>query len=93
MAGTIPLYYGDYMIDEYINPKSYILIKSEKEKDIYKKIEYIKNIDNDIKLYKDILKEKVLLEDNIKIIYNKEIKEFFLHIFEQDKYKAYRKFN
>ena len=93
MAGTIPLYYGDYMIDEYINPKSYILIKSEKEKDIYKKIEYIKNIDNDIKLYKDILKEKVLLEDNIKNIYNKEIKEFFLHIFEQDKYKAYRKFN
>ena len=53
LSGAIPLYYGDYMIDEYINPKSYILIKSEK--DIFKKIEYIKNIDNDIKLYKDIL--------------------------------------
>ena len=38
IAGTIPIYYGDYMIDEYINPKSYILIKSEK--DILKKIEY-----------------------------------------------------
>ena len=25
IAGTIPIYYGDYMIDEYINPKSYII--------------------------------------------------------------------
>ena len=25
MAGTIPIYYGGYMIDEFINPKSYIL--------------------------------------------------------------------
>ena len=38
LAGTIPIYYGDYMIDEYINPKTYILIKGEK--DILKKIEY-----------------------------------------------------
>ena len=91
LAGTIPLYYGDYMIDEYINPKSYILIKGEK--DIFQKIEYIINIDNDDILYKNILKIKPLLEDNIKSIYNKELKEFFYHIFEQDKYKAYRKYN
>ena len=26
LSGTIPIYYGDYMIDEYINPNSYILI-------------------------------------------------------------------
>ena len=91
LAGTIPLYYGDYMIDEYLHPKSYILIKGEK--DIFQKIEYIKNIDNNDKLYKDILKVKVILEDNIKNIYNKELKEFLYHIFEQDKYKAYRKYN
>ena len=91
LAGTIPLYYGDYMIDEYLNPKSYILIKGEK--DIFQKIEYIKNIDNNNKLYKEILKVKVILEANIKNIYNKELKEFLYHIFEQDKYKAYRKYN
>ena len=45
ISGTIPIYYGDYMIDEFINPKSYILIKNEK--DIKKKIEYIKKIDSD----------------------------------------------
>ena len=38
LAGTIPIYYGGYMIDEFINPKSYILIKNEK--DMIKKIEY-----------------------------------------------------
>ena len=26
ISGTIPIYYGDYMVDEYINPKAYILI-------------------------------------------------------------------
>ena len=90
LAGTIPLYYGDYMVDEYINPKSYILIKGEK--DIFNKIEYIKKIDNNDKLYKKFLKEKVLLEDNIKSIYNKEITEFLCNIFEQDKLKASRKY-
>ena len=54
-AGTIPIYYGDYFLEEFINPKSYILIKGEK--DIEKKIEYIKKIDNDDNLYKAILKE------------------------------------
>ena len=37
IAGTIPIYYGDYMVDEYINPKVYILIKGEN--DINDKIE------------------------------------------------------
>ena len=46
LSGTIPIYYGDYMVDEYINPKTYILIKGEK--DLHKKIEYIKKIDNNI---------------------------------------------
>ena len=78
------------MIDEYINPKSYILIRGEK--DILKKIEYIKKIDNDDNLYKNLLKEKVLLNDNIKSENDKELKNFLLHIFEQDKLKAYRKF-
>jgi hypothetical protein len=26
LSGTIPIYYGDYMVDEFINPKAYILI-------------------------------------------------------------------
>ena len=89
LAGTIPIYYGDYMVDEFINPKTYILIKGEK--DIFKKIEYIKEIDNNDELYKNLLKEKVLLDQNIIADTEKELKEFLCHIFEQDKSKAYRK--
>ena len=89
LAGTIPIYYGDYMIDEYINPKSFILIKGEK--DFLTKINYIKKIDNDYNLYKSLLKEKVLLVDNIKNESDKELKKFLLHIFSQDKSKAFRK--
>ena len=89
ISGTIPIYYGDYMIDEYFNPKTYILIKSQK--DINKKIEYIKAIDKDNKLYKNILKENIIINEQIilnKII--KEEKEFFQNIFNQEKIKAFR---
>ena len=51
ISGTIPIYYGDYMVDEYVNPKSYILIKGFK--DIKDKLNYIKEIDNDDKKYKN----------------------------------------
>lgn len=88
IAGNIPIYYGDYMIEEYINPKSYILIKGEE--DMMEKIEYIKKIDNDDKLYKSILKEKVLLNENIQKDSTKERIEFLTHIFEQNKTLAKR---
>ena len=59
IAGTIPIYYGDYTIDEFINPKSFILIRGQK--DMKEKIEYIKKIDNDDDLYRKILKENILM--------------------------------
>ena len=90
LAGTIPIYYGDYMLDEIINPKTYILIKGVKDMD--EKIEYIKKIDNDINLYKSIMKEKPILDDNFVDKINKnEIKSFLKNIFRQDKKKAFRR--
>ena len=88
MAGTIPIYYGSYMIEEYINPKAFILINGPK--DMHEKIEYIKKIDNDDKLYKSILKEKVFINDKILEKSHKEQSDFWTHIFEQDIQKAKR---
>ena len=91
IAGTIPIYYGDYIIDEYINPKVYILIKGEK--DIQDKIEYIKKIDNDEKLYNSILNEKIFINDNYTNIISKTEKErlaFLKNIFSQEKNKGKR---
>ena len=91
-AGTIPIYYGDYLVDEFVNPKTYILIKGDK--DIDKKIEYIKKIDNDNKLYMEIMKEKPIIDNKfIEKIDKKEIIEFLYNIFSQDKNKAYRRDN
>ena len=90
LAGTIPIYYGDYFLDEFINPKSYILIKGEK--DIENKINYIKQIDESDELYKSIIKEKPIIDNNsTNKIDELDIKLFLKHIFEQDKNKAYRR--
>ena len=59
LAGTIPIYYGGYNIDQYINKNAFILIKGEK--DMMKKIEYIKRIDNDNELYNRILNENIII--------------------------------
>ena len=94
ISGTIPIYFGNYMIDEYINPKSLILIKSEK--DMYNKIDFIKRIDNDDELYKQILQEKAFNNNiNLRNKYqiNKEKINFFFNIFNQDKSYAFRRDN
>ena len=89
IAGTIPIYYGGYMIDEFINPKAYILIRNEN--DIKQKIEYIKKIDNDDNLYKKILNESLFIDDNIPSLVKKEKINFFNHIFQQKKIKQKEK--
>ena len=88
LSGTIPIYYGDYIIDEFINPSSFILIKGKK--DMINKIKYIKEIDNNDELYKKILKEKVFIDTKYKEKIEKEKEEFLFHIFSQDIKKAKR---
>ena len=89
ISGTIPIYYGDYMIDEYINPKSLILIRGKN--DMLGKIDYIKKIDNIDKLYEKMLKEDLFIYNynNKDKIENERI-EFIYHIFDQDKKSAKR---
>lgn len=88
LSGTIPIYYGDYMIDEYINPEAFILIRGEK--DMKKKIEYIKQIDNNDELYKNILKKNLLINKYIARITIKEFIDYLDNIMSQNKSKAKR---
>lgn len=87
-SGTIPIYYGDYMVEEYINPKAYILIRGKI--DMKKKIEYIKKIDNNDELYKKILKEKLLINNYNKNEIDNKYNDFFYNIFKQNKNMAKR---
>ena len=88
MAGTVPIYYGDYLIDEYINPDTYILVRNDI--DLMDKIEYIKQIDNDDNLYRQFLTPDVLLDDDIVRKRKKDEKDYWSHIFRPDKYDARR---
>ena len=88
LAGTIPIYYGNYNVDEYINPKSYILIKGEE--DLKKKIDYIIEIDNNKEKYLSILKEKVILDQFVSEKIKSELKQFLINIFSQDHSLAHR---
>ncbi len=88
LAGTVPIYYGDYLIDEYINPDTYILVRNDI--DLLDKIEYIKQVDKDDNLYREFLKKDVLLDDDIVRKRKKEEKEYWSHIFRPDKIDARR---
>jgi hypothetical protein len=88
LAGTVPIYYGDYLIDEYINPDTYILVRNDI--DLLDKIDFIKQVDQDDNLYKEFLKKDVLLDDDIVRKRKKEEKEYWSHIFRPDKYDARR---
>ena len=70
------------MLDEYINPKSFVFIRGEK--DINQKIEYIKMLDNNDELYSNVLKENIFInKENIKKK-KKEFELYIYHIFEQN---------
>ena len=88
MSGTIPIYYGDYMADEYINPKSFILIRGKY--DMLEKINYIKKIDNNDGLYGKILRENIFIDNYYKEKIENERIEFLYHIFDQDINKSKR---
>ena len=89
LAGTIPIYYGDYMADEFVNPESFVLVKGEK--DLHTKIEYIKEIDNNDKLYRYMMSQRIINNyDYILKKYQEEYKAFFENIFSQEKHLARR---
>ena len=88
ISGTIPIYYGDYILDEYINPKALILIKNEKNME--QKIKYIIELDNNYEKYSNKLKENILINENIDNIIEQEENKFLYNIFQQEKTKSKR---
>ena len=88
LAGTIPIYYGDYLIDEYINPDSFILIRNDI--DLMEKIEFIKKVDQNDTLYREFLSIDVLKDENVVEKRKKDEKEYWSHIFRPDKIDAKR---
>ena len=88
LAGTVPIYYGDYLIDEYINPDTFILVRNDI--DLMDKIAFIKEVDKDDKLYREFFEKDVLIDENVVEKRKKEEKDYWSHIFRPDKIDARR---
>ena len=66
-----------------INPKSFILIRGKN--DMLEKIDYIKKIDNNDELYKNIIRENIFIDKYYKEKIENERIEFLYHILDQEK--------
>lgn len=80
-AKTVPIYWGDPLVKEWVNPKAMINLSDFKSID--EAIEYILYIDSRPDLYLEMLEEKAFLIDNIVEVYEKRLENFLDCIFSQ----------
>ena len=89
-AGTIPIYWGDPLIEETFNPGSFVncnaygLSSDGAKEDIDKVINRIIEIDTNDNLYIQMLKTPAFKEDYCVDKHIKDFEEFLLHIFNQE---------
>lgn len=92
-GATIPIYWGDPSVNEQFNPKAFVNLHDFKNFD--DAIEYIKEIDNSEKLFLEMVKQPILLENsNIPMMLEDSyLINFLSNIFEQSLEDAYRRTN
>ena len=89
LAGTIPIYYGDTILETFINPKTFIQIKPWDN--IKEKIKLIKLIDNDDKLYFNMLNEDLNFDGLLIKLQKQDYQDMADYIFFQDKKRSIRR--
>lgn len=90
-AKTIPIYWGDSEIDQWINPKALINLSNFSSMD--EAIQYILYLDSNPQAYLKVLQEKAFLIDDLQQTYEQKLEKFFDHIFTQPISKASRRQN
>lgn len=92
-AHTVPVYWGDPAVSEYINPKAFINISDYASLD--EAIEYIREVDSNNDLWLDMVTQPWQTEEQTARTLGdvKQYNEFLRHIFEQDKASARRVMN
>lgn len=91
LSNTIPIYFGDPLIEEVFNKKA--LINVHNFNCIQDVIERVKVIDNDNELFNQMLNEPVFNKKFNIEQKEKEVFEFYMNIFSQDLDKAIRRNN
>ena len=88
-AQTIPIYYGDEMIDKLYNESAFV--NCHKYNDWEAVIDRVRELDNDEELYMSMLKAPINIVGRIPGISQAE--SFLTHIFNQDLKQAFRRDN
>lgn len=88
-AKTIPIYWGDPKIGEVFNNKSFINCNNYNSLD--EVIEKVKEIDNNDKLFMEMISEPVFNEENYYKNQLENLEEFLVGIFSQELEKSYRR--
>lgn len=83
IARTIPIYWGDEIIGNNINPKAFINCNTSK--DIPNVIKQIKQIDKNDDLWLKIANEPIFLQKDFEINKEKELEKFLIEIIETKK--------
>lgn len=88
-AQTIPIYWGDSRIKDWVNPKAMINLSDFSS--FQEAIDYILYVDSNPSVYLEMLQEKVFLQEDIQGFYEKKLDAFFENIFSQEIKKARRR--
>lgn len=88
-SGGIPIYWGDPKIKEIFNPKSFINANDFENYD--ELIRHIKKIDNDDKLFLDMVKEPAFINQKYLQEETTKLEEFIIHIFSMSVGEAKRR--
>ena len=88
LSGAIPIYFGDDYIFKVINEDAIVYLKDECNIDNV--IDYIKKIDNNEQLARNIIKTPIFKDESYIEKQEKKTRDFIYHIFDQDKKHARR---
>ncbi len=86
-AHTVPIYWGDPRIAEVFNPDSFIDCTG---KTIQEAVELVRKVEEDPKLYKDMLMAPAIKDTSVPAIMDQLMIEWLYHIFDQPYEKAKR---
>ncbi len=87
-AGGIPIYWGDPLVNRMFNSKAFINVSDFES--ITEAIDFIRNVDQNEDLYKQILSEPALNENYLLNTISNQFQEFLFNIFDQDLQDAKR---
>lgn len=87
--GSIPIYFGDPLVDKMFNAKAFINVNKEDSiKDI---VDKVREIDQNDRLYLEMLMEPITTDPEYCHNQYEKLKEFLYNIFDQEPIDAYRR--